>query len=88
MVKTKRVPSKVRHPRLAALERKRSEGELAAELQNTGRQGTRNLTKRSGASIACVWIVPVRPMEDVKRIRLELHPHAFAEGQTKALPQG
>src|SRR5271155_1145621 len=49
---------------------KRSEGELAAELQNARRQGTRNLAKRGGANVIHGRVVPIRPVEGVEGICL------------------
>jgi len=65
----------------------RSEAELSAELKNARRQGTGNLPKRDSASVADVRIVPIAPVEGVKRIRLEMKAHPFPERQVKSLPQ-
>jgi hypothetical protein len=64
-----------------------SEIELAAELYHASRERAGDLSKGGGTDVIHGRIIPVRPVEGVKRIRLELHAHTLPEGQRKRLAQ-
>src|SRR5580658_3015091 len=66
---------------------KRSEVDLAAKLKNAPRERTGDLSKSRGASVAHVGIVPVDPVEGIKRIGLELEVDTFAETQSKCFSE-
>jgi hypothetical protein len=81
------VLSRAQHSLFGGAYSKHSKSELATELKNAPRQGTRDLPKSGGTGVIHGRVVPIGPVEGIERIRLELKVHAFSEWQIKYFPQ-